>query len=399
MGLCVCRACEQILSRGTFQIKKEEGTTRISPGLLHVSSSPALSHDSLEYAEEEASEVTGAGAPASDRILVMSTAPSQPGGKREDTRGGSGGSFGSCLRDLSVLERQLDAALETQVGVSGHLQLVPPPEIPDNEAGEGMEIVELKARLQAAENDLKCNEEIRQADELEKEMLMRERAALTAEILALRTERDALERDKASLLRKDQEGEQELQQAVEALRAGMERLKESLAREQDLTEQLAACKTQVTSCNAEMQEMKDHLAQVSASATATIVNSVTALFSKTCNQKALLLRMQAMKAWHALTQTLRSKRAAVAARALSLEPGAPEARLIFRSWHQQALTYRTTRERLQQQARQAAFARLRGGVLIWAAWSKRKRVSRRHCERLTLQVNLSVMSDSDVFLH
>ena len=139
--------------------------------------------------------------------------------------------------------------------------------------------------------------------------------------------------------------------------------------------------------------------QVSASATATIVNSVTALFSKTCNQKALLLRMQAMKAWHALTQTLRSKRAAVAARALSLEPGAPEARLIFRSWHQQALTYRTTRERLQQQARQAAFARLRGGVLIWAAWSKRKRVSRRHCERLTLQVNLSVMSDSDVFLH
>lgn len=72
----------------------------------------------------------------------------------------------------------------------------------------------------------RCSEELRQADEVEKDMLSCERSTLEAQIHTLRSERDSLAAENESLARRekereirDQDGEQDLQRAVEALRS------------------------------------------------------------------------------------------------------------------------------------------------------------------------------------
>ena len=72
----------------------------------------------------------------------------------------------------------------------------------------------------------RCSEELRQADEVEKDMLNCERSTLEAQIHTLRSERDSLAAENESLVRRetereilDQDGEKDLQRAVEALRS------------------------------------------------------------------------------------------------------------------------------------------------------------------------------------
>ena len=149
--------------------------------------------------------------------------------------------FKASLRDLSVLEKQLDAALESQSGSGSHA-------LSHEEEGKIHDPVlennpkeDLKSRVSKLESDLKCCEEIRQANELEKEMKRQECASLSAQIETLCTQRDELVRENQKLLQaqkerdiRDEESELDLQRSVEALRVSKDSLEQARLREKAL---------------------------------------------------------------------------------------------------------------------------------------------------------------------
>ena len=198
--------------------------------------SPALSNDSLLSLRAEELVADGA-------VLGMHIAGGQGSAKstrqheyqtefKENIRPGHGDrNFHSKFRrDLSLLEQQLDDALRNQEEMTN---------IKSEKNGE-VEVNELTVRLRKAEYDLKCSEEIRQADELEKELLNRQIQVL-------------LQKENERKLR-DEEGEEDLQRAVDALRASKESLEQARAREQGLAQQLSEKTTQLS-------EIKAHCAQ------------------------------------------------------------------------------------------------------------------------------------------
>ena len=164
--------------------------------------------------------------------------------RAESSRSGADACFKASLRDLSVLEKQLDAALESQSGSTSlvlsqgeeeRLSCPVPRRCLDEDLGS------LKAKISKLEGELKCSEEIRQADELEKEMARRECASLAAQVETLSMHRDQLVRENQILLQeqkkreiRDEESEQDLQRSVEALRVSKDSLEQARLREKDL---------------------------------------------------------------------------------------------------------------------------------------------------------------------
>ena len=167
-------------------------------------------------------------------------------------RAGGDGHFEASLRDLSVLEKQLDAALESQRGASP--LALPRTEGQDRRALHADapeygndDLKHLEEKLSKAENDLKVSEEIRQADEIEKEIARRERSSLASQVETLCAQRDQLVQENQMLLQAqkerkicDEESEQDLQRSVEALRVSKESMEQSRQKQQDL-EQVWTC--------------------------------------------------------------------------------------------------------------------------------------------------------------
>ena len=200
--------------------------------------SPALSNDSLLSSRAEELVADGAVlglhiAGYAEQGSAKSTRQQEYQSEfKENIRPGHGDrNFHSKFRrDLSLLEQQLDDALRNQQEMSN---------IKSEKNGD-VEVNELKVQLRKAEYDLKCSEEIRQADELEKELLNRQIQVL-------------LQKENERKLR-DEEGEEDLQRAVDALRASKESLEQARAREQGLAQQLSEKTTQLS-------EIKAHCAQ------------------------------------------------------------------------------------------------------------------------------------------
>jgi len=231
-----------------------------------------------------------------------------------------------------------------------------------SEKNGDVEVNELKVQLRKAEYDLKCSTEIRQADELEKELLNRQIQVL-------------LQKENERKLR-DEEGEEDLQRAVDALRASKESLEQARAREQGLAQQLSEKTTQLSEIKAhcaqerrleeivkqgmharaqeleerlheatqnaaafkvsqqeleatiasteataaqsaaQLQEqvegLKNELSKRTDTAAATISKAVAALFAK----RMAVWLLRTFTSWHALASTLSSKRAALATRPL-----------------------------------------------------------------------------------
>lgn len=104
-------------------------------------------------------------------------------------------------------------------------------------------------------------------------------------------------------------------------------LEQARAREAEISQELAESRNQLASCQLQLSEMKsehteeldalkNELSKCSAAAVAATSKSVAAMFSKSTRQRAAMIQGQILRSWHTIAQTLGSRRAAIAARAV-----------------------------------------------------------------------------------